>query len=371
MTCILPALFCLLSMALAACGSSGGSTQPSNGTGSTKAPEAQQVYVYPYPGASQIRDLDPPLTTDEGVVRVMQMLYTGLVEVDDKLNVVPQMASSWQQSADGLKWTFKLKPNLKFSDGTTITSQDVVYSIDRALKPSLKASGADTFLALIKDAHLRYTGKIPTLINDSLLAPDPQTVVIITSQKAAYFLDTITAPVAFVVEKKMIDKYGDAGYVNHLDEGGSSGPWIISKQDQGKDVIFTPNPYYYGPHPQLKKLVYVFYQQADTVYKAYQTNQVDEAGVPTTQLDGARALPNGQLHQIPQLWIGWVTMNYLAKPFDNIKIRQAFALAINKDSITHNIYRDKFQPTNHIVPQGQPGYNSDLTVPDGTTSTKG
>jgi peptide/nickel transport system substrate-binding protein/oligopeptide transport system substrate-binding protein len=74
---------------------------------------------------------------------------------------------------------------------------------------------------------------------------------------------------------------------------------------------------------------------------------------------------------VPQLWISYVTFNYLVKPFDNIHIRQAFELAIDKDAIAHNIRKDTVVATNHIVPQGMPGYYPDLKGPDGTTSTKG
>lgn len=81
--------------------------------------------------------------------------------------------------------------------------------------------------------------------------------------------------------------------------------------------------------------------------------------------------PNNQYQQIPQLWINFYTMNYLVKPFDNIHIRQAFALAIDKNVIAHSVWKDSVIPTNHIVPQGMPGYNPHLTGPDGVVSTRG
>jgi peptide/nickel transport system substrate-binding protein/oligopeptide transport system substrate-binding protein len=71
------------------------------------------------------------------------------------------------------------------------------------------------------------------------------------------------------------------------------------------------------------------------------------------------------------LVVNYYAMNYLVKPFDNLHIRQAFALAINKDQIVHAIYKDLYLPTNHIVPQGMPGYTPTLTGPDGTTRTSG
>ena len=87
----------------------------------------------------------------------------------------------------------------------------------------------------------------------------------------------------------------------------------------------------------MKKVIYPFYKDTDTVYKAYQANQVDNTGaltIPSTDLAAAKQLTQ-EFHQVPQLWINYYTMNYLVKPFDNIKIRQAFELAINKDLIAH------------------------------------
>ena len=74
---------------------------------------------------------------------------------------------------------------------------------------------------------------------------------------------------------------------------------------------------------------------------------------------------------VPQLWLNYYTMNYLVKPFDNIHIRQAFALAVNKDLIAHSVWKDTVIASNHIVPQGMPGYNPHLKGPEGVASTKG
>jgi oligopeptide transport system substrate-binding protein len=252
-----------------------------------------------------------------------------------------------------------------------LTSADVAYSIDRALKPELKSTTSPLYLGLIKDADKRQAGKISSLINDSILTPDPQTVVLIANQKAAYFLQILTYQSSFVVEKSMIDKYGD-NFVDHLSEGiGGAGPFKVSKYIRGKDIEFVPNENYYGAKPQLKKIIMPFYQREDTTYRAYQADQIDMASVQAAQVEQAKALPNGQLHQVPQLDVFYFTMNYLAKPFDNIKIRQAFALAIDKDAIAQNIYKGNVLPTNHIIPEGMVGYNPDLKGPDGTTNTKG
>jgi peptide/nickel transport system substrate-binding protein/oligopeptide transport system substrate-binding protein len=286
------------------------------------------------------------------------------------MQVVDQLAASHSIAADGTTYTFKLRPNLKFSDGTPLTSADVAYSIDRAFDPATKSQNALSNLGLIKDSDKRASGKIKTLIGDSLITPNPQTIIIKTSQKAAYFLSELTQQTSYVVEKSLIEKYGTS-FIDHLNEGGCNGPWKVSKYIHGKEIDFVPNPYYYGPRPQLSKVVIPFYQDLNTQYAAYQTNQVDIAYTSSSKDEQARALPNKQYFQYPELAVGYISMNYLTKPFDNIKIRQAFALAINKDEIAHDVYKDTVIPSNHIVPQGQSGYDPHLTGPDGVKGTSG
>jgi peptide/nickel transport system substrate-binding protein/oligopeptide transport system substrate-binding protein len=354
---------------LAACGgsSSGGTTSTA-----TKAPDNKQIFIRPLPGFSDIKSFDPAIASDLYSAQAIGLVFTGLVELNDQQQVIDQLAASHSVAADGTSYTFKLKPNLKFSDGTPLTSADVAYSLDRAFDPATKSPTASYYLNLIKDSDKRLNGKIKTLIGDSLITPDPQTITIKTSQKAGYFLNALTIQTAFVVEKSMIQKYGN-NFADHLSEGiGGAGPWMVSKYQHGKDIEFVPNPNYYGPKPQLKKFIIPFYQSPETAFKAYQTNQVDYASsLPPAELDHAKALPNGQFHQFPILSTSYATMNYLAKPFDNIKIRQAFALALNKDEFQHNIFKDTFIATNHIVPVGMPGYNPNLTGPDGVKSTAG
>jgi oligopeptide transport system substrate-binding protein len=363
----LPSLLCLFAILLAACG--GAPTTPPDSTGPTKAPANQQIAILPESGILDIPTFDPGLAADISSIAAIDLVFTGLVQLDDNLKVQPQLAASYSQGSDGLTWTFHLRPNLKFSDGTPLTSADVAYSINRALLPAEKSTVGPVYLALIKDSDKLVAGKIKTIIGDSIMTPDPSTVVLVANKKASYFLDALTYSCSYVVEKSLIDKYGTK-FTDHLTEGGGDGPFKVASYTHRKNIIFVPNPNYYGPIPQLHKVVYPFYQDPETVYKVYQVGQVDATRILSGHLEAARQLTK-EYHQVPQLWINYYAMNYLVKPFDNIKIRQAFALAINKDLIAHTIWRDSEIATNHIVPKGQPGYNPNLTGPDGVASTAG
>ncbi len=367
---ILPTFLCLLSLLVVACGGGSGG---SGTTTASKAADSKQVFMdaQPVEGVSDVKTLDPALVTDAASNAPTQCIFTGLMTLDDKLQLKDELAQTHSVSSDGLTYTFNLKPNLKFSDGTPLTSQDVVYSINRSLQKATKSPTAPAYLNLVKDSDKALAGTISTLIGDSLLAPDPNTVKIVTNAKAAYFLYTLTYADSFVVEKKLIDQYGTS-FVAHLadGQGGGSGPFMVKKYTHGQEIDLVPNPNYYGSKPQLKELVFPFYKSGDTAYKAYQTSTLDFAAVPVTQLAGAKQLTN-EFKSVPQLATFYWAMNYLAKPWDNIKIRQAFALALNKDEIVHAVYKDTEIATNHIVPKGAFGYDANLKGPDGKTTTSG
>jgi len=360
--------FCLLAILLNACDVFGGNNNIHQAPKLVKAATRYQVYIAPQIGISDISTLDPALANDTFSVNAIQMIFTGLVQLDDDLQIRPQLAQSWDESSDGLTWTFHLKANLKFSDGQPLTSRDVAYSIDRALQPATKSNVAPIYLGLIKDSDKLLTGGISTLIGDSLLTPSDTTLIIMIKSKAAYFLDMLAYPCSYVVEKSLIDKYSSA-FTDHLTGGGSSGAWKVQRYIHGKEIDFVPNPNYYGPKPQLIKVIFPFYRQPAAAYQAYQAGHVDTTSIPISTFAGAKK--SAGFHQVPQLWINYYTMNYLVKPFDNIKIRQAFALAIDKTAIVNTVWKGTLLATNHIVPQGMIGYDPYLTGPDGTRSLKG
>jgi peptide/nickel transport system substrate-binding protein/oligopeptide transport system substrate-binding protein len=333
-----------------------------------KAPADKQTYTVPEVGISDFDTLDPALAHDSTSISAIQMIFTGLVQLDDQLQVRPQLAQTWEQGTDGLTWTFHLRPNLKFSDGTPLTASDVAYSIDRALQPTTKSSVAPLYLGLLKDADQLLAGRVTTLINDSLQTPNATTLVITTRKKAAYFLSMLTNTCSYVVEKSLITKYGTK-FTDHLPEGGGAGPFKVAQYNHQTGINFVPNTNYYNAKPQLQKVTFAFYHSAGEAYQAYQNNKVDMTGVPTSTF--ATDKKRKDFFQVPQLWINYYTMNYLVKPFDSIHMRQAFALAIDKTTIVHTIWKDTVLPTNHIVPQGMMGFNPNLTEPDGTQNLTG
>src|SRR5690242_8817396 len=282
----LPTFLMLVAMLVVACGGQGnsGGTTPTAAATHTKAAADKQVFIsgVAEAGISDISTFDPALTADTGSAAAIDNVFTGLVQLDHNLQVQPQLAASYSVASDGVTWTFKLKPNLQFSDGTPLTSADVVYSIDRALAPATQSPLGLYYLNIIKGANDFNSGKAKTLTGVS--APDANTVVIVAKKPAAYFLQTMTYPTSYVVEQSVVKKWGTA-WTDHLaDNGGQggAGPFKVKEYTHGKQIVFVPNPNYYGPKPQLSEVIYPFYKSADTTYQVYQVNGVDDTGIPST-----------------------------------------------------------------------------------------
>ncbi|MGH2493613.1 MAG: peptide ABC transporter substrate-binding protein [Ktedonobacteraceae bacterium] len=368
----LPTLLALVSMLVVACGGGGtGSTTPTTSSHPHAAQNQQVLISGAEIGTGDILSFDPAIAPDAFSSSAIDMVFTGLVQLNGQLKVQCELCSTYSVGSDGVTWTFKLKPNLTFSDGTPLTSADVVYSMDRALDPKTQSGTAPYYMRYIKDATDRAGGKVKTLIGDSLIASDPSTVEVIAASPVAFFLQSLTYPTSYVVEKSVIQKWGTA-WTDHLaDNGGQGGdgPFKVQEYTHNKQIVFVPNTGYYGPKPQLAKVVFPFYKVFDTGYQVYQVNQIDDTGIPTTHLETDRHRTD--YINAPFLAINYYTMNYLQKPFDVTSCRQAFALAINKDLIVKTVWKNSFIATNHIVPQGQYGYNPNLKGPDGTTSTAG
>lgn len=372
---LLPSILCMLVMLLAACGGSttGNNSTPTATTGGSTptatapaaAPADKQVLRWPTELASDFSTMDPALSQDTGSDWAIKPVFVGLVGFDDQGNVIDQMGTH-QVSADGLTYTFSINPKATFSDGKPVTADDVAFSINRTMLPATK-SAVSTYMSLLKDYDKVSTGKQATAIGDSVIVVDPHTIKLIISKPAAYFLSTMTYDCWYTVEKSLVTKYGDK-WTDHLSEGGGAGPYKVQQWNHNKGLDLVPNQYWYGPAPKIQHIEYYQSGQDDVTFKSYQANQFDYAVVPPANVPDVKSSP--EFHQFPTLITTYLTMNYLTKPFDNIKIRQAFALAINRDVIASTVLKDTVIPTWSFMPPGIPGH-SDIKGPGGVTKTSG
>jgi peptide/nickel transport system substrate-binding protein/oligopeptide transport system substrate-binding protein len=393
-------LVALPTLLLAACGGVQG-----NGAGLAK----DQIFVWPFGGYAQDvahQVLDPAEIATAGDYTVSQMIYSGLVTLDDRLHVVPDAAARIDVDSAAKVYTFHLRPGLRFSDGTPIRASDFAFAIDRALDPALckgtDASGnpipgggspynaigncfalAPTYLGHIWGASARLTGKGGT--DHSLVARgtnaakginvlDDQTLVIRLDAPISYFLEALTYPVSYPLEKSLMDKYPYGKWVTHLNEGGCSGPFEIQSYEGGKGLTFVPNLYWeQAYHKQLTvtEIDRPDILSQDDEYNQYRGGKYDYTDVPGHDYPFAHA--QADFSEVAGLEIDYFTFNVLIPPFDQLEVRQALDLALNKQLLVDRIYDGGAIPTNHIVPQGMPGYYPGLVNPpgDGTQSLTG
>lgn len=360
-------LLALLAMLLAGCGAN-------NGSGNQL--DANQVFRWPLIHLQNFDKLvlDPANVTDLYSSSVINAIYGGLVTTDHNLKVVPDMAT-WDISPDGRTYTFHLKPDLHFSDGSPLRAQDFAYSIDRALDPNIcvPVSGpscagsppASVYLIMIKGASARLKGTLPSVINTGVFAPDTQTLVIKLEQPVAYFLEALTYPTAYPVERKLVEKYGNnypahTDWTTHLEEGGESGPFMLKSHDE-QHIVLVPNPYWYGPKVTLKEIDRQFVADPTDAYAAYKQGQYDYSEVPSQEYQAAR--DQQDFHEVGLLQTRYIGINQDSPPFNDLRVRQAFALTINKQLIADRVLNGSAYPTNHIVPEGMPGFYDGLTAP--------
>ena len=369
-------LLCLMTMMLAGCLSSNTKPKP------TALPDVQQVLRAPLVGQKDISGLDPATVADSNSLAVMSLIYPGLVTLNAKQQVIPWAADGLPDvSEDGMTYTFHVRAGLKWSDGTPINASTFAYSINRALSPCVN-SRVNYYLFGLKDAVAYFTtgrcasdgvtvvGPITTLIGDALIVADPLTLKIVLAQPAAYFLNILSYPVAYAVPQQTITTYGK-DWTKHLADGNGLGGslYTVSAWPHDGTITLTRNPQFWGARPLLRQINYSFYTTTDSAYAAWKSGKLDVGYAPTSQYPTISKADD--FHETGVLNLFYFAMNWTEAPFNNLLARQAFAMAIDKQAIATDVLKDTVIPTNHIVPQGMPGYNAALRGPDGSTHLTG
>lgn len=388
-------VFSALALSLTAC------STPLSGQASGVQLASNQTFTWPYVTATgnfgHNEVLDPAEISSLIDTGTISMLYIGLVNFSPNFQVIGDAAAhDWDVDSTGTIYTFHLRPNLFFSDGKPITAADFAYSIDRAIDPNLcpvysaktyQANGlcyqaGGTYLSHIIGANDRINGTISTIIangNDprkGLNVLDAQTLRIRLDAPISYFLQALTYSSADVLEKSFVTSpaYASGLWVDHLDKGGTSGPFKLKSYGDGSKMTFVPNPYWekaFGQQLSLQQVIRPAIASTDSEYSNYRAGAFDFTDVPTSQYSFARG--QADFHSVPTLETDYFGLNVKIAPFDNLFVRQAFDLALNKQLIVDRVENGGALPTNHIVPQGMPGFDVGLLnpPPDSTQSLTG
>ncbi|MGO8101866.1 ABC transporter substrate-binding protein [Rhizobium leguminosarum] len=306
-----------------------------------------------------ITTLDPAIGYDWVNWSMIKSLYSRLMDyAPGTPNPVPSLAESFTVSPDGLTYTFKLHKGVKFSNGREVVASDVKYSIERAVDPKTQGPGAG-FFGAIKGFEDETGGKTTTL--SGIETPDDSTVIFNLSRPDATFLHVLAINFASVVPKEAVE--AAAGDFGKKPVG--SGTFILKDWTIGQQLVFERNKdYFVRGVPYIDSFKVEVGQEPLVALLRLQKGEVDIAGdgIPPAKFleiknsaDGAQMIVDGE-----QLHTGYITLNTKVKPFDNVKVRQALNMAINKDRITR-ILNGRATPANQPLPPLMPGYDKSFT----------
>jgi oligopeptide transport system substrate-binding protein len=301
--------------------------------------------------------LDPALLTGQPEFRVVIGLFEGLMRLDPKTaRPIPGLAGSFEISPDGRVYTFHLRTNLVWSTGGPITADDVVYSWIRALNPATASDYAGQ-LFYLKNGEDFNAGKIkdPSLVGVHAL--DKFTVRVELNRPTPFFLDICALPITYAVPRQTIEKYGDRWIMARPLP--SSGPYELVYWRLNDKVRLRKNPRYWDAAQTQSDIIDLLpVGSPSAALNLYMNGQADivwdKELVPTELVDLLLKRPD--FHQFNYLATYFIRFNVTQKPFDDPRVRQALALAIDKERIVRKITRAGEQPASHLVPEGTANY---------------
>jgi oligopeptide transport system substrate-binding protein len=281
-------------------------------------------------------------------------IFSGLVRLDQELNIVPDIAESWEPSPDGKTYTFHLRQGVKFHNGREVKAADFKYSWERACDPATGSGTAATYLGDIVGAKDMLAGKTKEISGVEVL--DDYTLRVTIDAPKAYFLDNLAYPTAFVVDKANVESGND-----WWREPNGTGPFKLKEWKTGQRLILERSQIYYGESAKLEQVVFNFLPYDPMAL--YETGQIDVVPVYLAYIDRVND-ETSPLHQelavTPELSLYYIGFNTVQPPFDDVNVRRAFCLAVNKEPIVKVILRDMLSEADGILPPGMPGYNETL-----------
>jgi oligopeptide transport system substrate-binding protein len=299
--------------------------------------------------------LDPAIGYDWKNWSVIKSVFDGLMDYKPgTTELVPDLAESYEVSDDGLTYTFKLRQGVKFHNGREMTAADVKYSLERACNPATQSPGAGYYGAL-KGFDDFQAGKATELAG--VQAVDDHTVKIELSRPDSTLLHLMALNFSFVVPKEVVEAEGpDFG---HKPVG--TGAFKVAEWTSGQSIVLERNADYFKEGlPKLDKITFQIGQEPVVNLLRLQKGEIDIPGdgVPPAKFTEVMNDPKWKENVIvaEQLQTGYVTMNVNIKPFDNVAVRQAVNMAINKDRIVQ-IINNRAVPANQPLPPAMPGYD--------------
>ncbi|MEZ0319300.1 MAG: ABC transporter substrate-binding protein [Pyrobaculum sp.] len=300
---------------------------PAKTTTQTAVPTTLTIGV-----TDKVTDLDPANAYDFFTWEIFYNTMAGLVRYKPgTTQLEPDLAESWTVLEGGRVWAFKLRPNLKFCDGTPLTAQDVKRSIERVMK----INGDPAWLV--------------TDFVEKVEAPNATTVVFYLRAPVSYFLALVATPPYFPVHPRYAPDKIDSDQT-----AGGAGPYCIKSFVRDQQIILEANPYYYGAKPQVSRVVIRFFKDAATLRLALERGEVDIAWRTLNPPDVEALKASGKFNvvEVPGSFIRYVVLNLNMPELKDVRVRQALAAAVCRKDIVNVVYHGTVTPLYTLIPEG-------------------
>jgi len=296
------------------------------------------------------REYDPATTHGSGD----KLVHSGLVSFDPYLNLTPDLAESWGVSQDGTVYMFTLRQNARFHDGRPVTAQDVVYSWERAASPALHSDTVLTYLGDIVGVREMAAGQANHIAG--LEALDTHTLKVTIDAPKPYFLLKLTYPTAFVVDQANVES-GEEWFRTP----NGTGPYKLTEWRRFEQITYEANLDFYLGKPSIPYVIIELYSGVGI--RLYEAGDIDITGISYYSaerfLDPTEPLHNELITGV-DLCTGYVVFDVTQPPFDDVKVRQAFSMAFDRQKYMDVVLSGRALPAIGIFPPGLPGFNIGL-----------
>ncbi len=301
----------------------------------------------------EIVSIDPALSRS-GAGDIVGAIFSGLVKLGTDLQVVGDIAETWEVSSDGTVFTFTLRDNARFQNGRSVTAEDIKYSWERALDPATESPVAQTYLGDIVGADAMVEGTATSL--EGVEAMDTRTLKVTIREPFPYFLLKLTYPTSFVVDRSNVESGED-----WTDMPNGTGAFKLKVWRKDELLILERNEDWYGGVPALANVVYRIF--AGSPMQMYENGEIDLTGIYINNIDRARdpanAL-NSHLREGTSFCTRYLGFNVEQPPFDDPKVRQALILALEIDKELEVTLHGLEKRAVGFVPPGMLGHNEAL-----------
>ncbi len=347
MLALLLALVMTAGFVLTGCGEKAGSGnggndgQQTSDEGGTK--KELTVQIGPNP-----ETLDPALNSAVDGGNMLLHNFECLLTVGEDGQIKPGQAEKWEQSEDGLTWTFHLRDGLKWSDGTDLTAEDFVYSWKRVCDPNTAAPYAETVLGMVKGFAEAQAGDLDAL---AVSAPDEKTLVVELSSPCTFFESLAAFATLSPVQKATIEANGDS-WATAPETYVSNGPFVVTEWVSSSHIVMSKNEYYWDKDSiKLDSIKFMLIEDDNATLSAYQSGEILFAkGVPTEEIPSLEGNP--EFHVDPMIGTYYISLNDQKEPFTNEKVRKALSLAIDRDYVANTLMQGTYSPAYNFMGPG-------------------